>query len=118
MKQITIKYLITLNLTVFTLFGYAQQDEASLSPTIEKNNNISISSISNDTEPKNIEPQYGEYTDEIEKFLSTTPIGSDIYLEKKESGEWYLKVEKTFTVQKDQEETKIIEPLYGESILI
>ncbi|CAA6814525.1 MAG: Unknown protein [uncultured Sulfurovum sp.] len=106
MKLINIKYLIALGLTAFMLFGCVKKEKVS-SAEIE---NPIISS------PNTFE--YTQPSDEIQKFLSTTPIGAEVYLEEKESGEWYLKVEKTFTVQKDQEKTETIEPIYGESILI
>ena len=59
---------------------------------------------------------YGEHQEEIEAILSIAPVGSEIYLEEKDDGEWYLKIEKTFTAQKVEE--KKDEPLYGETILI
>ena len=59
---------------------------------------------------------YGEYQEEIEAILSTAPVGSEIYLEQKDDGAWYLKIEKTFTAQKSKEPQE--ESLYGETILI
>ena len=59
---------------------------------------------------------YGEHQEEIEAILSVTPVGSEVYLEQKDDGEWYLKIEKTFTAQKAKE--KKDEPIYGETILI
>ena len=59
---------------------------------------------------------YGEHQEEIEAILSVTPVGSEVYLEEKDDGEWYLKIEKTFTAQKAKE--KKDEPIYGETILI
>ncbi len=79
--------------------------------TLEKNNQETTDEITK-------EKSYGDHTDEIEAFLSATPIGAEIYLEQKESGEWYLKIEKTFTATKELKKTETIEPIYGESILI
>jgi len=71
------------------------------------------------SEPKETQTiNYGEYTDEIENLLSAIPLGSDIYLEEQESGDWYLKIEKTFTTQSQSQKVKKDEPIYGESILI
>ena len=59
---------------------------------------------------------YGPYQEEIEAILSVAPFGSEVYLEQKDDGVWYLKIEKTFTAEKAEE--KKIEPVYGETILI
>ena len=61
-------------------------------------------------------PDYGEYKEEIENILSVAPVGSEIFLEQKDDGAWYLKIEKTFTAQKSKEQQE--ESLYGETILI
>ena len=59
---------------------------------------------------------YGEHQEEIEAILSIAPVGSEVFLEQKDNGAWYLKIEKTFTAQKAKE--KKDEPVYGETILI
>jgi hypothetical protein len=43
------------------------------------------------------EAPYGEFTAEIEQILSVTPDDSEIYLEEREGGKWYLKIEKLFS---------------------
>ena len=101
-----VKYLITFTLAIFILFGYAKKEK------------ISSNETTNPTTSTNKTLEYAQATKEIQEFLSTTPLGSEVYLEEKENGEWYLKLEKTFSVQKDQENTKTIEPIYAESILI
>jgi len=64
-------------------------------------------------------PTYGENTEEIEVFLSNAPLGSEIYLEEREDGSFYLKVEKTFTAENEEiKKVKKDEPIYGETILI
>ncbi|CAA6821329.1 MAG: Unknown protein [uncultured Sulfurovum sp.] len=114
MKATNIKYLIIITLTASTLLGCIKHDNITSTKTVSK---IPIA-MTDTLKVTNNTPQYGENTNEIEAFLSTTPMGSKIYLEEKESGEWYLKVEKTFSVKKDEEKTEIIEPIYAESILI
>lgn len=64
------------------------------------------------------ELQYGEHTTEIETLLSATPMGSDIYLEEQATGEWYLKIEKTFSTPAQDEIVENTEPIYATSILI
>lgn len=119
----TIKHLMFLSLTTPLFLGCVKQDTVSKIQTMETIK--VVSEVFKEKKPKtpnsqNLKPSsaYGEHTDEIEKFLSSTPLGSEIYLEQKENGEWYLKVEKTFTAQKDEEKKEISEPLYGETILI
>ncbi len=44
------------------------------------------------------DPQpYGIFTSEIEEILSVTPTDSEIYIEEREGGKWYLKIEKLFS---------------------
>jgi hypothetical protein len=86
---------------------------------VETTKIVSDATVEDKSSTKSISPEeYGQHTDEIQEFLSTSPMGSEIYLEQKESGEWYLKIEKTFTAKNDEEKTEMIEPIYGESILI
>lgn len=119
MKHITIKHLLLTTLSTFLLLGCLNPEKVtSVKSQIENKKVTTSETIRNIPHVTINDTSYGQHTDEIQEFLSNTPMGSEIYLEQKESGEWYLKVEKTFTVQKDQEETKIIEPVYGESILI
>jgi len=123
-----IQNLLLLSLSISTLLGCVghekitsfnsttvQPEEA---PVILTNNNIVPNSNNSSQEEATTETDYGAHTNEIQEFLATTPMGSEIYVEEKENGEWYLKVEKTFTVEKSQEKTENIEPIYGESILI
>jgi len=56
------------------------------------------------------------YPIELEEMLSSVPIGSEIYIEERKNGEWYLKIEKTFNPQNVEE--KSTQPTYGETILI
>ncbi len=39
---------------------------------------------------------YGVYTQEIEQVLNALPSDSEVYIEEREGGKWYLKVEKLF----------------------
>jgi hypothetical protein len=105
MKKTTLKHLLFLTLTTYLFLGCVKQEKISSIKTMETNKLQS-------------QLEYGQHTDEIEAFLSATPMGSEIYLEQKESGEWYLKIEKTFTAKKEVEKTEMLEPIYGESILI
>jgi hypothetical protein len=114
MKKTTMKHLILLILTTYLFLGCVKQDKVSSINAMETTKLEEPKVVSETISP----PEYGQHTDEIEEFLSATPLGSEIYLEEKESGEWYLKIEKTFTVKKDEEKTENIEPIYGESILI
>ena len=68
------------------------------------------------TSPSSTESKYGKHQEEIEAILSAAPVGSEIYLEQRDDGDWYIKIEKTFTAQKAKEKKE--EPLYGETILI
>ena len=109
MRKTTIQHLIFLTLTTSLILGCVKQDKVSSVKVMETSEILT----------QTISPiEYGQHTDEIQKFLSATPLGSEIYLEQKESGEWYLKIEKTFTAKKEVEKTEIFEPIYGESILI
>ncbi|CAA6809137.1 MAG: Unknown protein [uncultured Sulfurovum sp.] len=106
MKKTNLKYLV-IPLFLVSLLGCIKHDQKNLTTQINNNSTTSIS-----------KPQYGEHTDQIQEFLANSPIGSEIYLEEKEHGEWYLKIEKTFNVKKDEEKTKTVELIYVESILI
>ena len=113
MKKTTIAHLILLT---YIFFGCAKQDTIK---TVETTNIVTEKNLDNKIVKKPVtSTEYGQHTDEIQEILSATPLGSEIYLEQKESGEWYLKIEKTFTAKKNEEKTEIIEPIYGESILI
>ena len=117
MKQFKLKHSLLLILTACLYFGCAKQEPvASIQPmeTLEKE-----ATTKQLVKEESTTPVYGENTEEIEVFLSNAPLGSEIYLEEKEDGSLYLKVEKTFTAK--NEETKEIqkdEPIYGETILI
>jgi len=119
MRKTTMKHLIFLGLTTYLFIGCVKQEKISSIETMETIEVLSNTEVKNSDEKITItEKVYGPHTDEIQEFLSAIPLGSEIYLEQKESGEWYLKIEKTFTAKKDEEKTKMIEPIYGESILI
>jgi len=45
----------------------------------------------------NLTRTYGIYTNEIEKLIAATPLGSEIFLEEKIGGGYYLRIEKTFS---------------------
>lgn len=110
MNKTTFKNLIFLSLTTYLLLGCVKQDKVSSNIAMETTTIINDVNI--------VSTNYGKHTDQIEKFLSATPLGAEIYLEEKEDGEWYIKIEKTFTAKKNEEKTEIIQPIYGESILI
>ena len=113
MKKTTIAHLILLT---YIFLGCAKQDTIK---TVETTNTVTEKNLDNEIVKESVtSTEYGQHTDEIQEILSATPLGSEIYLEQKESGEWYLKIEKTFTAKKNEEKTEIIEPIYGESILI
>ena len=70
---------------------------------------------------------YGYHTEDIEKLLAVTPVGSEVYLEDRGGGEWYLKIEKTFSakdaptddsLEVEQSLGEIDSSLYGEIITI
>jgi len=48
--------------------------------------------------PETTQP-YGKFTDQIEQILSVTPDDSEIYIEEREGGKWYLKIEKLFSAE-------------------
>jgi hypothetical protein len=108
MKNIPTTKHILLTITLFTFFGCNQvttDTEALIIPVSE----VQLTSQ---------ELDYGEYTTEIETLLSATPMGSEIYLEEQAAGEWYLKIEKTFTTPSKDAKVENNEPIYAESILI
>jgi hypothetical protein len=109
MKKTIIMHLMFLTLTTYLFLGCVKQDKVN-SVKAMKTTKVAPKTITS--------AEYGQHTDEIQEFLSATPLGSEIYLEQQESGEWYLKVEKTFTAKKHKEKTEMIQPIYGESILI
>ena len=112
MKTLNIEQILLLALTTSTFTACIKHEKVTSSEAME-----TVSTTKQQTQSQ-IEPLYGLHTDRIEELLSTTPMGSVIYLEEKESGEWYLKIEKTFTAKKDEKKSEILEPIYGESILI
>lgn len=126
MKKTPTTNAIILILTLFSFLGCndnieTKQEtvtEKALSPEILSQKNLAIDST--DTQNISEKLDYGEYTLEIETLLSVTPLGAEIYLEEQEEGEWYLKIEKTFTTQSQDPSQKVEnpEPIYAESILI
>jgi hypothetical protein len=117
MKQFKLKHFLLLTLTACLYFGCAKQEPvASIQPTETLEKEAMTKQLIKEESPA---PLYGENTEEIEKFLSTAPLGSEIYLEEREDGSFYLKVEKTFTAKNEErQEVKKEEPMYGETILI
>jgi len=117
MKQFNLKHSLLLILTACLYFGCTKQEPvASLQPmeTLEKE-----ATTKHLVKEEATAPIYGENTEEIEVFLSNAPLGSEIYLEEREDGSFYLKVEKTFTAKNEEtKEVKKNEPIYGETILI
>lgn len=107
MKQITILTYVVLITSISTLLNSNEQNKYT-EPTTTQMHEIDAPSES---------ITYGEHTTEIEALLSVTPVGADIYLEEQEDGNWYLKIEKTFTAQ-EKEKIENLEPIYTESILI
>lgn len=126
MKKTPTTNPIILILTLFSFLGCNDNIETkqetvaqkALSPEILSQKNLAIDST--DTQNISEKLDYGEYTLEIETLLSVTPLGAEIYLEEQEEGEWYLKIEKTFTTQSQDPSQKVEnpEPIYAESILI
>jgi hypothetical protein len=111
---LTMKYISFANYTIltiflFSLFGCNQTDVHTQPLVIPQVSEVQLTSQKLD---------YGEYTTEIETLLSATPMGAEIYLEEQEGGEWYLKIEKTFTRPTEVQEIENNEPIYAESILI
>jgi len=87
------------SLKLFTLIVFLFLNGcATVDKTDAKSEEIIGSSI--DTAPvvtqENI---YGVYTSDIQNLLDATPIGSEIYLEEVENGEWHLRIEKIFTAE-------------------
>jgi len=126
MKKTPTTNAIILILTLFSFLGCNDNIETkqetvaqkALSPETLSQKNLAIDST--DTQNISEKLDYGEYTSEIETLLSITPLGAEIYLEEQEEGEWYLKIEKTFTTQSQNPSQKVenTEPIYAESILI
>ena len=117
MRQIQLKHLIILALTACLLIGCVKQETVASVQSME----TLVKEATQETmvqENSNVE-NYGQHTQEIESMLSSVPIGSEIYLEETKEGEWYLKIEKTFTSQNiEEEKVETFEPVYGETILI
>ena len=117
MRQIQAKHLMLLTLLAYLLVGCIKQESVASTQSME----TLMKEATQETmvqENSNVE-NYGQHTQEIETMLSAVPIGSEIYLEETKEGEWYLKIEKTFTSQNiEEKQVEQLEPVYGETILI
>jgi len=114
MKNIQLKYLLLATITTYLFMGCVGEERVTSLQSLEH-------SKQNKVEEKIAEKKGppAPHTQEMEQFLSNVPIGSEIYLEEKKDGAWYLKVEKTFTSKTSEEEhPNTIIPISTESILI
>ncbi len=118
------KQLLLFILPIYLFLGCSKQESVATVQSVEtleqpvnivSKDTITLQTVTTKA-PPSTEANYGEYQEEIEAILSVAPVGSEIYLEQKDDGDWYLKIEKTFTAQKAKE--KKDEPIYGETILI
>ncbi len=118
------KQILLFTISTFLFLGCSKQESVKTAQSMETLEQVvtvvskkitpakRVSSLDSSTN----ESEYGEYQEEIETMLSVAPVGSEIYIEQRDGGDWYLKIEKTFTAQKNKE--KEDESLYGETILI
>ena len=118
------KQVLLFTLSAFLFLGCSKHESVETVQSVEtleqstdviskETNSVQIVTIANSSSTSD---KYGEYQEEIEAILSIAPVGSEIYLEQRDDGDWYLKIEKTFRAQKSEE--KKDEPVYGETILI
>ena len=118
MKTTQLKYLILATLITYLFMGCAGEERLSSLNSLESTKHEKVEhATAEEIAPV---PHYGQHPEAMEEFLSTVPIGSEIYLEEKKDGAWYLKIEKTFTTTNNSEEEQppAIVPVYAESILI
>ena len=115
MRKTTLRHLLFLTLTAYLFVGCVKQEKVSSIESMEttklKDEKVLSCSTSVDNEVKETtitKPEYGPHTDEIQEFLSAIPLGSEVYLEQKESGEWYLKIEKTFSKNSSEMNIKLL----------
>jgi len=127
MKGLTNKTILFLAIIAFMLNACVKIEIRDDNKSNEKVTN----NIQKDEVHKSV-PAYGEHTEDIEKLLAVTPIGSEVSLEETENGELHLKIEKTFTAENIQDEIpkeeiiveensyqgEIDNSLYGETITI
>ena len=105
------KQLMLLILTSYLSLGCSKHETVANIPSVETLEQEKVVAKKPSTTVN-----YGQHQEEIEAILSVAPLGSEVYLEQKDDGAWYLKIEKTFTAEKAEE--KKVEPVYGETILI
>jgi len=117
MRQIHAKQLMLLTLSACLFIGCVKQETVASTQSMETLEKEATEETM--VQENNDIQSYGEHSQEIESMLSAVPIGSEIYLEETKDGEWYLKIEKTFTSQNiEEEKVETFEPVYGETILI
>ncbi len=118
------KQILLFTLSAFLFLGCSKHESVKTAQSVETleqppatvvSKILHAQTVSSKNDSSNA-PDYGEHQEEIEAILSVAPVGSEIYLEQKDDGDWYLKIEKTFTAQKSKEKEE--ESLYGETILI
>ena len=117
MRQIQLKQFMLLTLTAYLFVGCVKQETVASTQSMEtlEKEATEETMVQENKSIKN----YGQHSEEIENMLSAVPIGSEIYLEETKDGEWYLKIEKTFTSQNVKEEkVEKLKLVYGETILI
>ena len=117
------KQLMLLILTSYLFLGCSKHETVANVPSVETLEEPTVVAKELPTTQIALPPKsssatvdYGQHKEEIEAILSVAPLGSEVYLEQKDDGAWYLKIEKTFTAKKAEE--KKVEPVYGETILI
>jgi len=99
MKHIQNKAVLLIAIITYIFTGCAKQE------TIQSVKNVETPQVKsqNIDSKTNDMRTYGSHSDDIQKILDATPIGSEIYLEDKGEGEFYLRIEKTFTAQAQEE---------------
>ena len=117
------KQLMLLILTSYLFLGCSKHETVANIPSVETLEEPTVvakelppTQIALPSKSSSVTVDYGQHKEEIEAILSVAPLGSEVYLEQKDDGAWYLKIEKTFTAQKSKEPQE--ESLYGETILI
>jgi hypothetical protein len=90
----------TITLSVLTILTVSLSSCVKQQETVEKH----VEAIVTPIVESNLTQTYGIYTNEIEKMIAATPLGSEIFLEEKIGGGYYLRIEKVFSDSKEKTE--------------
>jgi hypothetical protein len=101
MKSLTQKTMLLLAIMALALNACVQIEIRDDNKSTSKVTSVKTNEIQIDETQADSTALYGDKTQDIEQLLAATPVGSEVYLEDRGDGQWYLRIEKIFVEGKE-----------------